>query len=78
MYGMKVSSNKLDCCEVCILNRKRVAYSILICRAVGRGEGYGGAKNRHLEFLNLSPQGLISSIHKIDIDFIQLFIFDGL
>jgi len=47
-----------------ILNRKRVAYSIVICRAVKRGEGYGGAKNRHLEFLNLSPQGLISSYFK--------------
>ena len=59
-------------------NRKRVAFSILICSAVGRGEENGGAKNRHIEFLNLSPQGLISSINKIDIDFIQLFIFDGL
>ena len=64
MYGMKVASLKLDCCEVCILDRKRVAYSILICRAVGRGIGYGGAKNRHLEFLNLSPQGLISTCSK--------------
>ena len=27
-----------------------------------KGEGYGGAKNRHLEFLNLSLQGLISSL----------------
>ena len=63
-YECKVAWYKLDCCEVCILriNRKRVAFSILICRAVGRGEEYGGAKNRHLEFLNLSPQGLISSL----------------
>ena len=44
-YECKVAWYKLDCCEVCILriNRKRVAFSILICRAVGRGEGYGGA-----------------------------------
>ena len=40
-YECKVAWYKLDCCEV--YSRQRVAFSILMCRAVGRGEGYGGA-----------------------------------